>query len=306
MALKPYRFDGLAKDVWLPDWIIVEKKLIHHPRFTNHQKVSATTKTKDTWHDTGNDDTDAPAEWRWANGGRQGADPGGYNFIFDDKRIIFCQPLDEVVWAAGTPEGNKVSYAAEQAWGGSVNFAKSLEVGAALHGGLIAAKGWEVDTALVQHHYWYGKPCPGQIRNKGIWSQVVKMVSDAAVLARLAATGGVVAGALANYVKPSPIAELTPYQKANADTVPAIVTVADGTRFVFVGDRVKATKVTPRRQKAYLDSPVVGPNIKVGEEFDVDWIFTSDDGRDYYISPFATRILVADTARVADRFAIAA
>jgi len=304
MALKPYRFDGLDKDVWLPDWIIVEKKLITHERFRSFQKSASIVKT--TWHDTGNGKTNAKDEWMWANNGREGAGVGGYNFIFDDKRIIFCQPLDEIVWAAGTAEGNKTSWHAEQAWGGTVDFARSLEVGAALHGGLIAAKGWSTDTALVKHQIWYGKWCPGQILGKGTWSAVVKQVSDAAVLAKLAATGGVVAAALTNYVKPMPVPELMAYQKGDANTVPAIVKGADGTRYLYVGDRVEAVTATPRRQKGYVDSPVLGPAIRIGEQFEVDWLFTADDGRDYYLTPWYTRVLVGDTKRVADRYRAAA
>jgi hypothetical protein len=107
----------------------------------------------------------------------------------DDTIVIITQPFNEVVWAAGTAIGNKTSYHFEQAWGGDVDFNQSVEVAAALHGGLIAARGWGMD-ALVQHHYWYGKNCPGQIRAKGLWPSVVRKVQAYATAARAAAGGG--------------------------------------------------------------------------------------------------------------------
>ncbi|HXG72822.1 MAG TPA: hypothetical protein VNJ04_19680 [Gemmatimonadaceae bacterium] len=296
MALKAHTWPGLKNPVYLPDWLKVEVRLIDHPRFTSHNKESGHTRT--TWHDTGNPNTNAEAEWKWANGGRQGAGAGGYNGIFDDTKLIISQAFDEEVWAAGSTSGNVgnlTAYAFEQAWGGSANFAKSLEIGAAVHGGLIAAKGWQVDTALVQHNYWTGKHCPGQIRNKGVWPSVVKMTSDAAALAR-AAAGTVVT----TYAKPSPLPELASYQEQNFNLVPAFVKGAGGHTFFRVRDRVEAIKITPRRQSGRIDAATVGPNIKIGERFDVNWIYTAADGREYYISPAWTRIYVGDTKPVAD------
>lgn len=299
-GMKAHRWSGLNVDVWLPDDIPVEVKIIGHSRFRSFQKVATGVKTKTTWHDTGNSRTNADQEWTWANNGREGAGVGGYNAIFDDRKIIICQPFDEVVWAAGTAEGNRVSWHAEHAWGGAVNFRRSLEIGAALHGGLIAAKGWSVDTALVKHQIWYGKWCPGQILNKGLWPTVITMVSDAAALARVAAATGKVVAPLTTYAKPQSVSELARYAGKDANTIPAFALAPDGTRYWYVGDRVQAVRATPRLQKAYAGAPKVGPDINAGEQFDVSWIFTADDGNEYYMSPWFTRIKVADTRRVAD------
>lgn len=84
--MKAYRFVGFDRDVWLPDDIEVQIKIITNTRFRSYQKSSA--QTKSTWHDTGNPNTDALDEWTWANNGRVGAGVGGYNFIVDDRRII--------------------------------------------------------------------------------------------------------------------------------------------------------------------------------------------------------------------------
>ena len=185
MSMKAYRFVGLDRDVWLPADIAVSIRIVDHPRVRSYQRWTGQTKT--TWHDTGNPRTTAEGEYAWLAAGRPGGEPGGYNFIFDDRQIIQCVPLDEVTWHAGTPAGNR-SWGSEQAWGDGVDFERSLRVGAALHGGLIAAKGWSIE-ALVPHQYWWGKWCPGQILNRGLWPRVVQMVQAAAAAATAAAGG---------------------------------------------------------------------------------------------------------------------
>lgn len=294
-GMKKYRFVGLDKDVWLPDDIEVQIKIITNSRFRSSQKFSGQTKT--TFHDTGNSKTNALQEWTWANNGREGAGVGGYNFIVDDMRIIQCGPLDEVTWAAGTAEGNRISWHIEQAWGGDVDFTRSLEVAAALHGGLIAAKGWDADTALVKHQYWYGKWCPGQILNKGLWSQVVSMVSDAALASRLAAMGEAAAGAV--YVKPDPIPALDAISKAEG-IAPAIVhDPSSGVDFIWTGDRYRVVQATGRYRWADERSAKLGPDLKPDEEFDGDFVFFVG-GKWWLYTPYATRIKADDVERISD------
>jgi hypothetical protein len=104
------------------------------------------------------------------------------------------------------------------------------------------------------------------------------------------------------FVAPSPIAELEPFRNANPNTAPAMVRSADGTAFIFVADRVKATRPTPRLQRANPNADRVGPDLKVDEKFDGMWIFESGADKElYYVTPFFTRIRVADTARIGDR-----
>ncbi len=293
MAYKAHQWPGLKNPVYLPDWIPVEVKIINHARFRSFQKSSE--HVGSAFHDTGNPGTNADAEYRWAAGGRVGAGVGGYNGIFDDKKVIITQPFDEVVWAAGTPIGNRTFYHFEQAWGTGVNFEKSLEVGAAVHGGVLASKGWQTATSLKQHNYFYGKDCPGQIRRKGFWPRVVAMVEAARIAAINAATGGTRPDpAGPTYVKPIHVKEL------EYDTFPPALVTVDGSDFVYVGDMVAATKDTPRLQKAYDGAEKTGANIKAGEKFPVEWLFKSDDGQWYYLSPWGTRILFADTKRVSD------
>jgi len=82
------------------------------------------------------------------------------------------------------------------------------------------------------------------------------------------------------------------------DGVPPAMVDHDGSTFVHVEGIVKAIRDTPRLQFGFEGAPEVGSNIKAGEEFRVEWIFRSDDNRWYYYTPWATRVLVADTERI--------
>ncbi len=290
--MKAHTWPGLSKPVYLPDWIPVEVKIITHTRFRSFVKSSA--HIRSTWHDTGNPGTNAWGEYTWAAGGRSGAGVGGYNGIFDDKVVIITQPFDEDVWAAGTAIGNHTSYHFEQAWGTGVNFDKSLEVGAAVHGGLLAAKGWTTTGALVQHNHWYGKDCPGQIRRKGLWPRVIAMV-EAARIAALNAAGGIrpePSGPV--YVEPVHIKEL------DFAVLPPKLVTYDGSDFIYVNDSLKAIRETPRLAQAG-GTDLRGAPVKADEQFVGEWLFRADDGKYYYITPtWHTRIRADDVERIGD------
>lgn len=198
--MKPYRFVGLDKDVWIPDDIYVVKDIVPTSRTNVRSRQAFTGQNKTTWHDTGNSGSTADSERNWLHANMPKSYSAGYNFACDGVprtidgksyrgKIIQLTPLNEVTWAAGTPEGNRMSYHTEQCFGGPNVWTNSLYVTAALHGGIIAAKGWTTNSALVQHNVWYGKNCPGQIRARGIWGDVVKMVDSARNLAIVAAKG---------------------------------------------------------------------------------------------------------------------
>lgn len=284
--------------VYLPDDITVQIKIIPSsvPGWTSGQKHRGHTKT--TWHDTGNPSSTAASEWGWAaNGGRANINsPGSYNGIFDRTGIIISQRFDEMVGHAGTPAGNYGSWAFEQAFGNGYD--GGLRVGAALHGGICAAMGWAVDTHMVKHQYWTGKWCPGQTLNRNLWSHVVKLTSDAALAAAGAATGGKIPDDAPVYAKPVPIPELLAFNGKPDSDIPYRVN-GDGWVALYVADRVRAIRDTPRRRYSSGDELVGGP-VKAGEEFDVDWLLISADFPDTYLTPWLTRIAAADTARVAD------
>lgn len=186
MALRPVRFVGLTKDVWIPDDIEVIIDIVPSWRTNIRSNQKFTGQRYTTWHDTGNPNSDARGERNYLHSGAGGRYVG-YNFAFDGQRIYQLTPLDEVTWHAGTPDGNKYSWGAEQCL--NTDWNRALYVGAALHGGLCAAMGWNVDTALVQHNKWWGKHCPAQIRNRGQWPHVVSMTKQAKARA-VAAAGG--------------------------------------------------------------------------------------------------------------------
>lgn len=290
---KKYRFVGLDKDVWLPDDIEVIIDIVPSWRTNIRSNQKFTGQTYTTWHDTGNPNSDARGERNWLHSGAGGS-AVGYNFAFDDKRIIQLTPLDEVTWAAGTPDGNRYSWHAEQCLAG--NWDKTLRIGAALHGGLIAAKGWDVNKALVQHNVWYGKHCPAQIRNRGLWPTVVKMVAQAAAAARAAALGQDTGDAVDEvengwpYPDPTPPAFWSEFQKAGTTHFDDGGTIWYKTNALY---RVK-TK-TKRQQYAVQDERVVGPEMPEGLEFRAAAVGQSKtDNKAWVITPMLTRVRLDD------------
>lgn len=302
MAMKAHRFVGLDRDVWLPDDIAVHIDIVPD-RFVGWVRSGQhfTGQTKTTFHDTGAPGQNARTQRNYLhngpseNGQRRQV---GFNFAVDDREIWQLTPLDEVTWAAGTPEGNRTSWHVEQCYGPGIDWDRSLRNAIALHAGLIAAQGWSTDTALVKHQHWYGKWCPAQVLNRGLWPSVVSRVSQAAAALGRGAEDAIDPPA---WKRPVPIAELEPYHRGDSDRSPACVHGARGTAFFYVADRVRATRATPRLRFAWKGADSVGPDLSPGEEFDVTWIFVSDDGDPYYVTPYYTRIRAADTERVLDR-----
>lgn len=306
MTFARYRPPGLNRDLWLPSHLDVETKIITSSRFRSYQKFTAQSKT--TVHDTGNPKTTAAGEYEWAAGGRVGGSVGGYNAITDASRIIFTAPFDELTWHAGTPVGNQ-SWGVEMAFGGGQNFDMVLDTNAALHGAICAAMNWDVYAAAVLHQAWYGKWCAAQILNRKIWPQRQKAMADAADAARLAA-GGVITPApvLTAYAKPYLIPALeealakaaTPDEPARTVAPRSVYDPQSKTRFFWVGDRVRTIQDTEREQYAYIGSPDVGAPIPKGKEFDVNWLFVTADGKEWYLTPWGARIFAEHTERISD------
>jgi N-acetylmuramoyl-L-alanine amidase CwlA len=299
-GMKKYRFAGLDADVWLPDDINVQTKIITSSRFRSYTKDTSQIYT--VFHSTGNPNTNATDEWTWANNGRPGGSVGGYDFIVDDKTIINCKPLNEVTWAQGVAWGNVEGWATEFAYGGKVNYEKALRNVTALHGALCAAKGWDVDKALKPHRFFTGKYCPSIIYDKGDWDRVVTMVKQAYANARSAMTGSAIGGVVdaPKYPAPKPMPEFEQYKDADRNLIPSVITLSDGTKAFYVGDVVEAIRQTPRLQLAYQGAPELNVPIDKGEQFSVEWLFTADDGDLYFYTRWATRVRVDDTKRVAD------
>ena len=297
-----YDWPGLENPVYLPDWIKVEIRLIPKKQgWTSGIPSKAHVKT--TWHDTGNPNSNADGEWDFANNGRPGAAAASYNGVFDDRKVIITQRFDELVGHARNDQACRTSYAFEQAWGGKINFAKSVEVGCAVHGAVCAAKGWEVDTALVQHNHWPQGPkgehknCPGQIRGKNIWSTVVKQASIAAATARAAAGGG--GQPVDPFPSPIPVPVLDEISSSAGLAPFRVHDPATDITYIWLGDRARAIQSTGRYQTEDVEGERVGPDVKQGEEFDVDFIY-EHGGEWWFYTPFGTRIREQDVERIRD------
>lgn len=298
-------FPKLPNPVYLPSWIPVEIKIIPDgvPGWTSGQYVNPANFTSTTFHDTGNMGTDADGEWRWAaRGGRaEIKSSGSYNWINDHKKIIIAQEFNELVGHAANHQGNITSYAGEQA-GIGINFDASLQIAMWMHAGVLQSMGRTADTSLVQHNYWSGKYCPGQVRNKGLWSYVEKTVDQHI----FEITGFILGNApipkppVTAYPKPSPIPVLDAVSSVGI-VAPSYVTIPnENVTAFFVGDRYEALRDTPRNQFAYKGSPVLNAPIKGGESFNVDFVFENKDGRWGY-TPYGTRVNLDDLKRISDQ-----
>jgi hypothetical protein len=300
-----HTFPGLPNPVYLPDSIEVQIKIIPNgtPGWTSGQKLPVKNFTSTTWHDTGNLVSSASSEYKWAaTGGRAGINsPGSYNGIIGKNLLIVAQRFDELVGHAANHQGNITSYAFEQSeLGTDAKFNASRETGMWVHAGVLQAMGRTALTSMYQHNYWSGKNCPGQIRKRSLWSATEQGVDDriAQIVAFLANEPG---DGPKPPVYPAPARIPALDAVSSADVVaPSYVIIphVDIVAF-FVGDRYEAIRDTPPRQYAYKDSPVLGPNVKQGESFNVDFVFESDKGMWAY-TPYGARFLLDDLKRVSD------
>ena len=290
----------------LPSDIDVSTRVVSHSRVRSFSKFTA--QTKATVHDTGNDATTAEGEYSWLKGGRSGGSVGGYTAITDEDQIILTGMHDEISWHAGTPTGNQ-SLGTEMAYGGGQRWDRVWEINAALQAAYCVAFGWDVDKALVLHQYWYGKYCSRQILTRAMWPQYVAQVKTqvSAIRVHLAGEGAEIPNPN-KYADPVPIKALEDAMAAAANDANKAMTVAprqvydpsSKVTFYWVGDRVKAIKDTDRDQFAYTGSPDVGGVIKEGTPFDVNWLFVAGDKREWYLTPYYTRVAAEDTVRISD------
>lgn len=189
MAYKKHTFVGLSTPVYLPDDIEVEIAIVPASVRNVRSNTPFSGQTSYTQHETANFNRGANADMhkRWLHGGAGGSYVG-FNFVVDDKKIIQLTPLNEVTWAAGTPDGNKFSYHTELCVNADIDHAKARRNAAALAGGVLAAKGWD-KSKVVQHNVWYGKDCPYLLRREGRWPKFIAQVDGFITEAKKAATG---------------------------------------------------------------------------------------------------------------------
>lgn len=302
MTYKAHQWPGLKNPVYLPETLKASVQLISASVPGWWAGNASNRHTSFTQHFTGNMNSSAASERTWAaDGGRAGiGSSGSYQLIVDGREVIVTQRFDEAAGHAANTTGNYTSYASEMAIVGGYEaaFQNAAHVAAAV----IVAKGWQVDTALLQHWNWLRsdgtqKNCPSIIRGKGDWSRFVKTVTSNAAAIRVHIAGGKEPKPKPTYAAPVVIPELDAVSK-NDGVAPAYVD-ASGTRWFFVGDRVRTKTPTGRFQRASKDAERVGPDLRPGEEFDVDWI-TDYEGSVWFYTPWGTRIAGLDVERVAD------
>lgn len=265
MEMTAYQFPGAPRKAYLPAWINVSIRPVDHPRVRSYQKVTG--KRYSTVHDTGNPRTNAEGEYAWLAGGRQGGEVGGYEWINDDRVLIVTGYFDEVTWAQGTPEGNRVSDAGELAFGGNVVWNDALEICCAMHGAVIEMRGLNPNDAAVLHQFWYGKYCAAQILNRGIWSTVKAKIAAYATAAAQARAGGVTVPPPSVYADPvPPLVDGQPWDGHADVTINGVV---------FEAQKLTAatTAALNRRQWASTQSQLTGAVIPAGTDVDLlGWV----------------------------------
>jgi hypothetical protein len=307
MPLSPYSDIPGRKGYtfWLPSDIDIRTEVVNHASVRSYREFTGQTKT--IVHDTGNPNTTADGEFKWLKDGRPGGGAGGYNAITDADEIILCGMFNEIMWHGGTPSGNQ-TFGVEMAFGGGQNWDKVWTLNSALHGAICAAFGWDASTAAKMHQWIYGKRCSGQIINRNMWPQVLTQIGRDTKNARdAAAGGGQPTPDPGKYAPAVPIKALDEAMKAAANEDPSLTVAprqvydpSSKVTFFWVGDRVEAIRDTRRRQFATIGSPDVGGIIKIGTQFDVNWLFTAGDDNVYYLTPYNTRVLAEDTKRISD------
>lgn len=306
VSMKEHHFIGSSVSYYLPDDILVEIRIVDHPRVRSYQKHHD--QYISTVHDTGNPNTNADDEYRFLANGRPGVGAGGYNFITDSRKIIQCVPLNETTWHAGTSKGNHYSWGTEMAYGGGQDFDRVIEVNAALHGALLAAQGWNTKDNLVLHQYWYGKWCAAQILNRGIWPDFQKKVAAFQAKSAAAAIGeeleDTVTDEIGDAVDGWPYPDPVPpsfWDQLLADGA-THVEARDGTMWYRVSTLYRVSETTARQQFAIEDDRVVGPELATGATFRAVAVGQSfSDKQAWCITPQMTRIPLSDLEYVTDQ-----
>jgi hypothetical protein len=250
-------------------------------------------------HENGNPKHKAANERKYFHDGAEGRQ-ASYHFVGDDTIVYQLLPLNENGWHAGDNlgPGNMASIAGSIAQGAK-DMAKARKVMEHLAAGVMLALGIPADA--TRQHYDFApnrKDCPQWIRRDGYWPTFQANVKRN-ITAIVVGEG-----------KPEPVKYATPVQIAALDiaggTPPAKMILDDGSLAIYVGDRVRAKKATPRLQRSSASALRIGPDIKAGEEFDVDWLIQTAPGEPwFYYTPWDTRVIADDCERISDAKAVA-
>lgn len=267
-----------------------------------------------TIHETGNTKPGADefGEARFSTDHQGGQYSVAYHFAVGPTQAIQLLPLNVIGWHAGDGCDNRAqdigcfaSVAIETCVGDNnrdkvKTRANLLELIVAIVTGDSQIEYGGTDhkrfstQRIEPHRKWssYSKWCPKFMLDDGFMWGII------AATTRMVATS-IPSIPIKTFFKPWPIPGLAAYRSGDSETIPAMVKLDDGTICVFVDHRVEATRETPRLRFSEGDG-VVGPPLKPGEQFAVDWLLIHPDREAIYYSPYATRIRAKDTARVSN------
>lgn len=300
---------GLPGGPLLTDYPI-SLKLIPADRTYQRPGIKASKPRRSVQHGTGNPSSMAAGEITWLVDSRAGGGQVSFHATADDLGVWIGVPADEVTWQAadGSGPGNMNGFSCEMIenttmWNNAARRERAIYVTADFMGRVSA----RLDIKVPEQHYTFNfadpnrHNCPDKLRHvAGAWDTYVKQwnASKADELKRM---GGQVEPEkpTTKYPAPIPVPALAGISAAKNDEAPGVVT-DEGTDYVFVADVVEAIKATPRLKTANKGADRVGPDIAKGERFVVSWLFKARDGRYYYLTPWNTRVLQADTTRIAD------
>ncbi len=163
-------------------------------------------------------------------------------------------------------------------------------------------------TFIFGHREWCGtqvKICPGPVVWAFINGELIERVRDVLALAErgknpLAGAATSVGAAV------EPDEPETTYAPAHIPTFirsesELPVAQYNGRVYLMVTDQYRTVKVTPRYQYADITSARVGPDIPVGEDFNVAFITEDNDGRWWGLTPYGTRVPLDHLERVSDQ-----
>lgn len=264
--------------------------------------IPARTPRRSVQHGSGNPNSTAKGEIAYIVNGADGRQ-ASYHYSTDWNEAWVGVPLNEVTWQAadGAGPGNMNGFSNEMAenkaaWADTIKRDRMIFIAADLMGRTAARLGavkpeqhWDFNYMAADRH-----DCPNFLRHTpGAWDRYVAQwhASRTDELARM--NGG-------SSPEPQPAPEpayATPVPITGLDPA-KVVQVVDGSTFYRAGYKVKAIRDTPRLRYANAASESVGPIIKAGETFGIDYIFIADDGLPYAYSPWHTRIRAADIEAV--------
>lgn len=257
-------------------------------------------------HGTGNPRSMAAGEASWLVDSRASGNQQSYHYITDDRETWVCLPINEHGWHAadGGGPGNLLGIACEMVenndlWASDSRALQCIENAAEIMGRTAARM-----NAVGPKQHWdfnYMNPprlrhdCPNKLRYRQFsgrlgWEIYCERYEHykADELSRMGGGGGTIVQP-DTYEQPIPVPGLTELAQAMSAWGIDGITVKPRT--------VRAKRSTPRCQDIDTDGPRIGPDISAGETFAVIGL-VEDDGRQWYITPYFTRVLAEDTEPV--------